>query len=180
MLKSIYYNVADSATLTGEIQMDTLQERFFENVAITDDESECWLWEGAQRGGSEKLGRYGQVCHNSKIYYAHRVAWSIYNESEVPEGMHVLHANTCKSRLCCNPKHLRIGTHLTNMRQKKVDGTQNMGQTHGLSKLTNIKVKKIRELHATGEWKQYELAKKFRITAGHVSNIVQRKVWKHI
>ena len=78
-----------------------VEDRFWSKVAIG-DEGECWLWQA-----SEGAHGYGQFRYGGVIDKAHRVAWMIANGEPIPDGMWVLH--TCDSRLCVNPKHLRLG-----------------------------------------------------------------------
>ena len=41
---------------------------------------------------------------------AHRIAWIIENKCEIPEDKpYILHS--CNNPKCCNPNHLRAGTH---------------------------------------------------------------------
>lgn len=75
---------------------------------------QCWLWTGAT-----KEGRYGYVCILGRKDRAHRWAWRL-THGEIPDGMHVLHS--CDVPLCCNPAHLRLGTHADNMLDRERRG----------------------------------------------------------
>jgi len=159
-------------------QAKTVTEAFFNNVLILGDD-DCWEWQGPVRGGSAKVGRYGQICANGTIDYAHRVAYEIYKGS-IPKGLMVLHSSKCVTRLCCNPSHLRLGNAKENQQQRIIDGTAPRGEKCGRSKLTNTKVKKIRELVAAGKYTQTELAEKYNMHPCTISQIVNRKTWKHL
>jgi len=73
-------------------------------------EDGCWEWIGSKT----TLG-YGQLKHDGKKWYAHRLMW-IADNGDIPVGAHVLHS--CDNPSCINPEHLRIGTHSDNMRDK--------------------------------------------------------------
>lgn len=54
------------------------------------------------------------------------------------------------------------------------------GENGTNTKLTEAKVLLIRELWATGDYLQRELAVKFNVTQKAISYIINRKSWKHI
>lgn len=49
-----------------------------------------------------------------------------------------------------------------------------------LSKLCTREVRNIRKLHATGEHKIVDLAKRYKVTANTISKIVNRQTWKDV
>lgn len=49
----------------------------------------------------------------------------IWSGQDVPDGMHILHS--CDNPRCCNPEHLRIGTHQDNMNDKVSRGRSGLG-----------------------------------------------------
>jgi len=54
------------------------------------------------------------------------------------------------------------------------------GEQHGRAKLTENNVHNIRNLYATGHYKQSVLAKQFNIDQTVISDIILRRIWKHI
>lgn len=74
--------------------------------------SNCWLWTGAKNACG--YGTMGQRSKGQSITVStHRVAWAATHGD--PGRQHVLHS--CDRPACCNPRHLRLGTHLDNMRE---------------------------------------------------------------
>lgn len=98
--------------------------RFWEKVNKTDS---CWLYTGFK-----KWDGYGWVARargdgTYRWMTAHRYSW-ILAHGEPPEGMHILHE--CDVPACCNPGHLRLGTHTENMGEMKARGRANGGKHH--------------------------------------------------
>lgn len=80
----------------------------------------CWLYTGFI-----KWDGYGWMQHKRKFMTASRFAWIITN-GEIAEGQHVMHK--CDNPPCCNPDHLRLGTHEENMADMAAKGRCNSGQ----------------------------------------------------
>ncbi len=55
-----------------------------------------------------------------------------------------------------------------------------MGEKNNLSKVKNEDVIKMRELYATGNFFQREIADMFGLTEEHCHKIINRKAWKHV
>jgi len=55
-----------------------------------------------------------------------------------------------------------------------------VGEQHGESKLTDLKVKRIRRLFATGEYTKAALGRQFGVSAVLIGLIVRRQSWKHL
>ena len=85
--------------------MTQLKERFWSKVDIKGKDN-CWNWKASTSDG------YGRFGIDRVIKLAHRVSWILTN-GPIPEGKLVLH--NCDNKLCVNPNHLYIGTHLDNM-----------------------------------------------------------------
>jgi hypothetical protein len=139
---------------------------FLGRIKIINDEDSCWLW----TGGKDKDG-YGKVGFNKKHYRAHRIMYLLEN-GPIEEGNFVCH--TCDNPSCVRPSHLWQGTILENNRDKESKGRGNkiVGENHANSKLTDKEVVEIRDLYASGEYRQWQLAEKFGITQANVCRIV--------
>ncbi len=82
----------------------------------------CWPW----RASLDRYG-YGQFkpVYGASPLRTHRVAWGIFTGQEVPYGLDILHS--CDNPKCCNPAHLRPGTHDDNMADKAKRGRSGLG-----------------------------------------------------
>lgn len=160
--------------------------RFWTKVVKTET---CWIWSAR----ITKNG-YGQFKINYKSLLAHRVAWELINASEnLLEKVCVLHK--CDNRKCVNPKHLFLGTVKDNNRDRKqkdrsANGNRNgsrlypekliRGEKHWNAKLTEQDVKDIRTIYKIGNVTQSFLAKKYGVYQTLISDIINKKKWKHV
>ncbi len=75
--------------------------------------------------------------------------------------------------------NLQWGTPAENAEDKRRHGTLLFGERHGKSKLTEAKVRTIRQLRAQG-LSNADIAKKFDVNATTVSSVALRKIWGHV
>jgi hypothetical protein len=79
-------------------------EKFWSRVEVN-DATECWPWLGATRTDG-----YGVVRIDSVLYKAHRIAWALSSNQDLPDWMShrssVVIDHTCGNKACCNPMHL--------------------------------------------------------------------------
>lgn len=59
----------------------------------------------------------------------------------------------------------------------KFGHTYQRGAKGSAAKLTEIEVKEIRELHATGKFLQKELATKYKVAQAQISRIINKRTW---
>jgi hypothetical protein len=132
----------------------------------------CWIWKG-------KVGNdgYGQIMIKGVRKRVHRV---IFEEIKGKIGNKNVIRHICHVPLCVNPDHLKEGTPRENIEDMLAAKRSLFGEKSHLSKLTNDKVIKIRDLYASGNCTQKGIADAFGITSGTVHWIVNRKTWKHI
>ena len=123
---------------------------------------------------------YGHTQMNGIGMNASR-AMCILAHGEPPEpGLHAAHSCGRGHLGCVNPRHLRWATPAENNADKLDHGTAPRGSRNVGAKLTESEVIEIREVYATGEFLQREIADEVGVNASVISNIVTRTTWKHI
>jgi hypothetical protein len=80
----------------------------------------CLEWTGYRQPGG-----YGRINVRGHQELVHRVAWGLANCRPVPDGMFILHS--CDNPPCCEPTHLRPGSHTDNMTERQARGRCNAG-----------------------------------------------------
>jgi len=70
----------------------------------------CWEWLGARKD------EYGSMRLDGRQIGAHRVAWVLGNDKEIPDGLEIDHL--CRNTLCVNPAHLEPVTKSENLRRR--------------------------------------------------------------
>lgn len=70
---------------------------------------ECWPWIAKLDNRGYGVFYYPKIGTN-----AHRVSWALHNNQYIPKRMWVLHK--CNNKACVNPAHLRLGTHIDNVK----------------------------------------------------------------
>ena len=85
----------------------TVRQRLLESSEPDDG---CLVWQKAphRRG-------YGRIKVDGKSLWVHRVAYEVFNERSIPEGLTVDH--TCFNKLCIRPDHLEAVTLKENNRR---------------------------------------------------------------
>lgn len=90
----------------------------FHNFVDKDTATGCWLWKGQRHYLG--YGSFSKSAGKARQHVtAHRWAYEIH-KGPIPEGLFVMHS--CDNRICVNPAHLSVGTHLDNMRDMQNKG----------------------------------------------------------
>jgi len=131
-------------------------ERFWRYVDVRGPD-ECWEWIGASAMG------YGVFGFQYKLINAHRFSWWIHTGVH-PEDLYVCHH--CDNKLCCNPKHLFLGTAKMNMQDASSKGHMNR------LKLADSAIHEIREKRAAGVSAQ-KLAEEYGVNAVTIRRYVK-------
>lgn len=149
----------------------------------------CWLWTGGRSGDG-----YGAVRAFGSMQGAHRVAWVLANDEEIPAGMWVLHH--CDNPICCNPEHLYLGTVVENSedcnerkRRNPARGERHgtytqpsartRGTKNGMAVLDDEGVRQIRSMRREGATQQ-RIADHFGVSLSCVNLILTGKNWRHV
>lgn len=107
----------------------------FNNLVDKKDDDECWLWKGMK--GHKN---YGLLNCRGRYELAHILSYII-NTGYLEEGKEVCHS--CDNPLCVNPKHLFIGTHKDNMKDKKNKGRSIIKSKYLKDKILKGKTNKL-------------------------------------
>ncbi len=142
--------------------------RLFKKTIKTES---CWLWQGSK----SKFG-HGSIAvwiNNKKVLKkTHRVSWELVN-GDIPNNLFVLHK--CDVPNCINPAHLFLGTKAENYQDMINKKRQKVGSALPQTKLKESQINEIR----SSTLKQSQLALIFRTSQSNISNIINRKRWKH-
>lgn len=136
--------------------------RFWKGVERKGEE-ECWEWKRCKFSNG-----YGRIKIKGHIS-THRLALFLTTGIWGEMALH-----SCDNPSCCNPNHLRWGTHKENMRDMTGRGR------HHLTKLTSEQVLKIRAKYALGNITQQALADEYNVKQAAISDIIRRITWTHI
>lgn len=76
----------------------------------------CWEWQGPTSGDG-RGGGYGRMSLDGQTVAVHLVVF-VHFHGFIPGKKQIDH--NCNNRICCNPNHLDLVTHLENQRRKKL------------------------------------------------------------
>ena len=134
----------------------------------------CWLWQGCR--DEHGYGRTRTTIDGKEEHFIHRVAWAWANGRTAKHEV----CHSCDNPPCCNPCHLWEGTHAENHQDSQRKGRR----AHGLqiarpTKLTANQVVEIFQFLQAFE-PHSVIAKKYGVSQPLITNIANRKVWKHV
>lgn len=150
------------------------QHRFWAKVGRAAPH-DCWLWEGAARSDGHGLFRVG-----ARLWSAHAVALALH-EAENPGGRWALHS--CDNPPCCNPDHLRWGSHQDNIDDMMSRGRYiaRPGDQNPEAKLSEQSVRDIfaQKLHRKHGDKS-TLARQYGVSDRTIYDIWNGRSWTHV
>ena len=149
-----------------DIDKDLIRERLLPKLGTgPDDECWPWLWDTEQRG-------YGRITIKGTRYLAHRLVAYAMNNVDLSPDMVVRH--DFDNPNCCNPKHLRAGTQIENLRDCAQRGRQRYSAV-----VTEDMVREMRARHRNGE-RVIDIARDYPISRSQVQSIVTGRFWKSV
>lgn len=132
--------------------------------------AECWPWRGNIH--ARGYGKSGTLGKHSTTRWAHRIVLEAKLGRALLAGMETLHS--CHVRRCCNPAHLREGTHADNVRDCRDAGHMDRaGEANGRAKLTAEMADFIRRSY----FQTSDLAWLFGIAPTNVRQIKRGRSW---
>jgi len=151
------------------------QRRLMDSFQSVDSEK-CWEWEGTTNNAG-----YPLFSLKGEMISALRLLYSIYYNRRIPKNWIVSH--TCRNNSCVNPEHIYITTRSERTQQayknRELIPASQKGESNPNSKLNEDDIKDIRESKEHGITHR-ELAERYNVTKTTISQIVNRKLWKHV
>lgn len=127
------------------------------------DKSVCWEWLGGVTG----IGRPSFSLGGGKIT-PYRLVYELIHGVKLERKEIICHQ--CDNPVCCNPDHLKLGTHQDNMNEMKER------ERHGLPHHT---INAIRKLHSEGR-QQTEIAELYGVHKSTIGRIVRNDAYQHV
>lgn len=151
-----------------------LRRAFFDKVEKTKN---CWLWTGSKFSTGYGYLTVGLGSRdNKRNLMATGISLDIHGRGPVGKGQVILHS--CDNPICVNPDHLKVGTHVLNMKDMRSKGRQASGERCARSKLKESEAKGIRKELSNSS--KAELARKYKVSEHAIYCIANRKTWKHL
>ena len=154
-----------TVTLNPRMDGATLAEKMAAYTDRSAGPDECWPW---TRGKSSD--GYGRVYANGgNAIAAHRVAYEMVH-GPIPAGAEIMHS--CDNPPCCNPAHLRYGSHAENMAEMSARQRAAKGDRHTEMRVTDAGVRHARWLHSVG-MAQQDIAAIFGVSRPFMSRLIR-------
>ena len=151
-------------------------ERFWSHVNKTE---ECWEWTGFKGHGGYGHFKWRRGDRDYVTQPAHRVAFTLAVRPLEP-GELVLHK--CDNPRCVRPDHLEAGNQSKNISDcyARGRGVVRPGSLSPMAKLTESQVIEMRAAYSGKRGEIADLAKKYGVSQATASEIIHRKLWRHV
>lgn len=158
----------------GKRTSKPVAERLAAKVDTSGGLFECHPYTGSvmQANGYGQIHEISPETGKRTTRTAHAVAWESANGRRVPKGLIVLHNLGCL-KTCCNPAHLRIGTHAENALDRVAEGTAGR-------RLGKAKVLEIVRLHMEQGLSASQLARRFGCDPSTTRRILRGERWAKV
>ena len=149
-------------------------------------EDECWEWQGSQTSSG-----YGNLSWHGKPVQAHRVAFYLtyggialetkFRQEGRAKAYRRFVLHRCDNRLCCNPRHLFLGSMRTNLLDAYTKGRKSQPRSgHANAKLSPDQVREIRRRYNHGSVSQDKLAGEYKVSQRVISLVVRNETYKDV
>lgn len=152
---------------------EDIQSYFNERVKRSDNPLDCWEWIGMLNDQG-----YGIAGVRNSHIRAHRLAYELF-KGPLSRGDYILHNPHCRTRACVNPAHLRIGSQKENAADRKISGTQSLGERHYRTDFVVDDIRRIRKRYAEGALLE-DIAEDYGVGTVTIHDIVKYKTWRHV
>lgn len=156
--------------LDNEEYLQSVMIRLLSKYSL--NKSDCWNWTDSTDRKGRATVTVGRCRHKSA-----RVMYVCHYRKPVG-NLYVLH--TCDNILCINPSHLWLGTHEDNMQDMRNKDRSLRGSKNVKAKLSDNDVLDIKSILREGDMKLQEIADKYGVTKGTISQINTGRIWSHI
>jgi hypothetical protein len=150
----------------------TFADRFWDKVLIVPYDRGCWLWTASCHDFG--YGQIGKGGHLGAPIKSHVASWLLHF-GPVPDGMCVCHK--CDNPPCVNPSHLFLGTRAENLADMRAKKRGARGESHGMKKLTQHQVDRMRSLHIPGVTTYESIGIEFGVSGEMASRIIRNLNW---
>lgn len=153
-----------------EAIMARITARCIEGEPTVPVAGKCSLWQGAV----DKDG-YGMVSVSKHVRRAHKIMYELYTNSIVPDNRMIRHL--CGRRNCVAEAHLAIGSAVDNAHDRKIAGTDLLGEMHPRATISN---ETALQIFRQSDLSVIECMKAFNCSRVTVESIRSGKSWNHI
>lgn len=147
------------------------EAREFLATHVHSTSAECIHWPFGLTAG------YGQINVNGQPMLASR-RMCLLAHGDPPFPMAEA-AHSCGNPICINPNHIRWATDLDNSRDRKVHGTEPLGEDRPNAKLNEAAVRAIRDQLSLGTTIA-ALAREYGVCRISITDVRDRKRWRHV